>query len=150
MFQYAVVNTETKVAESLPDRRPRYFAGAAIAIAVLVPVVLLAMKRGDKVEPPPAGVPAVAAPTFDQEVELSAQLLKVGKAQESLAPLERAQRLNPNAFAVHTNLCMAYVALDRKDDAVAACRRATEVDPASNLGKNNLAWVQSLKVAPKP
>ena len=150
MFQCATVNTETKVAESAPDRRPRYFAGAAVALAVLVPAVLLAMKRGDPVAPPAAAAPAVAAPTFDQDIELSAQLLKAGKPQESLVPLERAQRLNPNAFAVHTNLCMAYVALDRKGDAVAACRRATEIDPASKLGKNNLAWVQSLTASPKP
>jgi len=81
---------------------------------------------------------------FNREIALSEQLLRGKSARESLVPLERARRLRPQAFAVHNNLCFAYGLLGRKRDAVAACQRALEKEPANQLARNNLSWVRTL------
>ena len=45
---------------------------------------------------------------------------------------------------MHNNLCVAYGLLGRKADAVAACQRALEKEPANQLARNNLSWVRTL------
>jgi Flp pilus assembly protein TadD len=80
-----------------------------------------------------------------QQLNLARSLLDANKAQEALVPLERCRQEQPEAFAVHNNLCVAYGILQRKDEAVAACQHALQIEPTNQLGKNNLAWVSSIK-----
>lgn len=122
------------------------FVGAAIAVVLLVPLVMLVIKR----TPPHVAATEAPATTFDQDIALARSLLDTGKAPESLAPLERAQRANPNAFAVYNNQCVAYGILEQRAEAVAACKRALEIDPSNQLGKNNLVWVEGIKPGAKP
>jgi Tfp pilus assembly protein PilF len=156
MFQYATVNTKTNVDRS-PVDRPRMFVVAGVAVVLLVPLVLLVLKRSPAPTAVPPAVPAKAVPVasapasaFEQDIELARTLLDAKKPIESLVPLDRAQRANPNSFAVYNNQCVAYGMLERRDEAVAACRRALAIDPNNQLGKNNLAWVAGIKPGAKP
>jgi len=124
------------------------FVVAGVAVVLLIPLVMFVLKR----TPAPPAAPAAAAPAsaFEQDIALARTLIDTGKPRESLVPLERAQRANPNAFAVYNNQCVAYGLLERRDEAVAACKRALEIDPSNQLGKNNLAWVAGIKPGAKP
>jgi Tfp pilus assembly protein PilF len=148
MFQYATVDTETNVDRS-PLDRPRMFVVAGVAAVLLVPLVLLVLKRSPAPPTEPATVVAPAS-AFEQDIDLARTLLDTGKPRESLVPLERAQRANPNSFAVYNNQCVAYGMLARREEAVAACVRALQIDPNNQLGKNNLAWVAGLEPGAKP
>jgi Flp pilus assembly protein TadD len=105
-------------------------------------------------EPMPG--PTTAAPKppsaeYVQQLELGRALLAANKAHEALAPLERARLEQPEAFAVHNNLCVAYGMLERKDEAVASCQHALTIEPGNQLGKNNLGWVSGTKpITPAP
>jgi Flp pilus assembly protein TadD len=98
----------------------------------------------------PQSTPAAVVQTppsaeYLQQLALARSLLDANKAQESLAPLARCKLEQPEAFAVHNNLCVAYGILQRKDEAVASCEHALRIDPNNQLGKNNLAWVSSIQ-----
>jgi hypothetical protein len=58
--------------------------------------------------------------------------------------------LNPQSFAVHNNLCVAHGILSHRDDAVAACQRALEIEPDNQLAKNNLGWVSGIAAPAVP
>jgi tetratricopeptide (TPR) repeat protein len=49
---------------------------------------------------------------------------------EAVRCYEEARRLDPESAEVHRALVPLYVALDRGDDALAACKRTLELDPA--------------------
>jgi Flp pilus assembly protein TadD len=84
---------------------------------------------------------------YVQSIDAARQLLDKNDARESLPLLQRSEELKPDAFAVHNNFCVAYGMLGQRDDAVVACERAVEIDPASQLAKNNLNWVSGLAPA---
>jgi tetratricopeptide (TPR) repeat protein len=48
---------------------------------------------------------------------------------EALHAFEEARRLDPESASIHRALIPLYFALDRLDDALAACRRVLELDP---------------------
>src|SRR5262249_30059842 len=48
---------------------------------------------------------------------------------EAIRALEEARRLDPEAPAPYKALAPLYLAIDRVDDALAACRRALDLDP---------------------
>jgi peptidoglycan/LPS O-acetylase OafA/YrhL len=104
----------------------------ALALAGMVPALLL--------------VVAVLRPTvsFDETLARALTLIGGGRSYESLPLLDQAEQLAPDAFAVHNVRCVALAQLHRKADARAACQRALEIDPTSQLARNNLAWVESL------
>jgi Flp pilus assembly protein TadD len=84
---------------------------------------------------------------YIQSIEAARQMLDKGEARESLPLLQRSEELKPEAFAVHNNFCVAYGMLGQREDAVVACERAIEIDPASRIAKNNLNWVSGLAPA---
>lgn len=96
----------------------------------------------------------VLAPAEEAEfvatVDQSKELLDNGNAKDGLVVLERSAQLNPDSFAVHNNICVAYGILANREQAVPECERALEIDPNSQLGKNNLNWVSGLKPAILP
>jgi tetratricopeptide (TPR) repeat protein len=98
--------------------------------------------------------PVVLSPSEEAEyvatVDQSKEMLDKGDATESLVVLERSAKLNPDSFAVHNNYCVAYGLLALRDQAVAECQRALEIDPNNQLGKNNLNWVSGIKPATLP
>jgi Flp pilus assembly protein TadD len=139
--------------ETHSSKVSRWLGATAAGVLVLAPPVWLiikgrAMDHGSVVTTV-VTEPAVARPQdpaeFDRQLALALTLLNVGNARASLAPLERCRQLQPDAFAVHNNLCVAYGLLERGSEAVAACRRAVEIDPGSQLAKNNLGWVSGIK-----
>jgi tetratricopeptide (TPR) repeat protein len=144
---------EAKQKRSVPNdenKMTRWSAIASKGAIMIAPVAfLLACSAGD------GGVtPTVLSPEADaeykQQVELARQMLDKGQTQESLAPLERSRELNPDAFAVQNNYCVAYGNLGLRDQAISACERALEIEPDSQLAKNNLKWVSGIKPAIAP
>jgi Flp pilus assembly protein TadD len=140
--------------ETHSSKASRWLGAAAAGALVLAPLVWLTIKgratdHGSEVATAAVAEPAVTRPQdpeeFGQQLSLALTLLNVGNARASLAPLERCKQLQPNAFAVHNNFCVAYGLLERGSEAVAACRRALEIDPGSALAKNNLGWVSGIK-----
>lgn len=108
---------------------------AVVALLLLAPFVYLVV-AGGRSEPPRG--------EYEREIERAEIALRANRPRESLVPLARAERLRPDAFAVHNNYCVAYGLLKRKREAVESCRRALRIEP-STLARNNLAWVQSLE-----
>jgi hypothetical protein len=84
---------------------------------------------------------------YVQSIDMARQMLDKNEARESLPLLQRSEELKPDAFAVHNNLCVAYGMLGQRDDAVVACERAVEINPSSQLAKNNLNWVSGIAPA---
>lgn len=131
----------------------RWWVGAR----VLVPAIALSLVAcstnepgtdATDVEAVEVAAPAVdthpQSPEFVQQIGASRTLLESGQADEALVVLEQTREASPDAFAVHNNLCVAYADLGRRQEAISACRIAVELDPTSQLAKNNLAWVNSL------
>jgi len=87
---------------------------------------------------------------FEALLRETQRLLDAKRAEESLAPLQRALQLRPEDARVHNNLCVAYGLLGRRGDAVAACQRALRLDPTMTRAANNLRWVSSLPERPTP
>lgn len=88
--------------------------------------------------------PVSPSQEVDRALASSRDLLRDRRAEESLLPLARALKLQPDNAAVHNNLCVAYGQLGQKERAIAACRRALELQPSFERARNNLRWVSSL------
>jgi tetratricopeptide (TPR) repeat protein len=133
---------QTELQPSKRSRAPWLLARVSGALMVGCPLVFVACANG-----------ADDALTPEEEVEYvesidhGRELLAKGDAREGLAALQRSEDLKPNSFAVHNNLCVAYGMLGQRADAVASCERALEIDPNSEIGRNNLKWVSSLPPA---
>jgi tetratricopeptide (TPR) repeat protein len=128
-----------------PPKVPRWLAVAAGGVLVLVPVAWSCFGRGATQRDSALTSANADTSEYLQQIELARTLLDAGKARESIVLLERCNQLQPNAVAVHNNFCVAYGILERRDEAVTACRRALEIDPANQLAKNNLRWVRGIK-----
>jgi Tfp pilus assembly protein PilF len=125
-----------------PLDRLRLLKVTCVTLIVSVPIGVMMLKP----QPPEVVVASAAltASSFQEDVNLARTLISSGKARESLAPLERALKARPDAFVVHNNRCVAFGMLLKRDEAVAACRRALEIEPKNALGQRNMAWVQSI------
>jgi tetratricopeptide (TPR) repeat protein len=54
---------------------------------------------------------------------------KANRLLEAVRVLEQARQLDPDAAPVHRALCPLYLALDRTEDGLSACRKAVDLDP---------------------
>jgi tetratricopeptide (TPR) repeat protein len=131
------------------QKKPAWFAIGTCAL-VLAPLGLFGCSGTDTSEDT-ARAPIVLTHAeqveLDDTIDQSKQLLDNNAAQDSLTLLERSIEINPNSFAAHNNLCVAYGMMALRDKAVTECQRAVEIDPNIQLGKNNLNWVSSLQPA---
>jgi Flp pilus assembly protein TadD len=132
----------------------RWLSAVAAGVLVLVPPVWLIVKGREAnqrlgLAPAIAAEPSATSPQdlaeYSRQFALAHTLLSAGKARESLPVLERCKQLRPEVAAVYNNFCVAYGLLERVGEAVAACRRALEIDPGSQLAKNNLARLSGMK-----
>jgi tetratricopeptide (TPR) repeat protein len=149
---YSDMSLPSQVAESRL-LTPRALVVLLLGLAMFSPMLLGVVQRVTADRSPtvseaalstaPAAVKEPSA--YEREIALSRGLLDQRRAKESLGPLERARRLEPEAFAVHNNLCVAHGILENRDEAVAACRHALQIDPKNTLAWNNLAWVASIQ-----
>jgi tetratricopeptide (TPR) repeat protein len=57
---------------------------------------------------------------------------KANRLLEAVRVLEQARQLEPEAAPVYRALCPLYLALDRVEDGLAACRKAVELDPGDH------------------
>jgi tetratricopeptide (TPR) repeat protein len=64
-----------------------------------------------------------------QQYARALQLELDNRLPEAVQTLEAAEKLDPRAAAIPRHLITLYLALDRQNDALAACRRATERAP---------------------
>ena len=106
----------------------------AAAVALLAAGALPAQQLGEDV--PKVHVPARPATRQDLDHLEALQLFahavleeREGRLVEAVRSYEAALRLDPDAPAVHRGLIPLYLGLDRRDDALVACRRVLELDP---------------------
>lgn len=143
------------------NRKPlAWFVAGAKGAMVLAALGVLGCSGGetradentDPTVTPQEQEPVVLTPAEETElvatIDESKKLLDNNNPQQSLTPLERSVELNPNSFAAHNNLCVAYGMMNLRDKAVAECQLALEIMPDSQLAKNNLNWVSSIQPAP--
>ena len=72
--------------------------------------------------------------------ELVSGLLGQGRVVEALAHGQVALRLQPNSAVAHGNLGTAYLALDLKDEAADAYRKALDLDPTNENARRALEF----------
>jgi tetratricopeptide (TPR) repeat protein len=63
-------------------------------------------------------------------LNLGVSLIRLGRPEEALAPLDRAIELDPDDAAAHNTLAVALVDLNRSDEALPHFRRALEILPS--------------------
>jgi tetratricopeptide (TPR) repeat protein len=87
-------------------------------------------------DPLPRHVPARPASRQDLDRLEALKLYGIGVVQErknrlieAMHTFEEALRLDPESAAIYRSLIPLYFALERTDEALAACRRALELDP---------------------
>ena len=74
----------------------------------------------------------------DSLINLGVLLLNAGNVNESIAVLEHARNTDDRFAPAYFNLGLAYEKAGRRADAVAAYRRATELDPAGEAAAGRL------------
>jgi tetratricopeptide (TPR) repeat protein len=101
--------------------------------------VLLVAVAGVRAEPPTPAAPL--RPPTRQELDRQEALRLYGLALleerdsrliEAVSTLERAARLDPESAQLPRTLVPLYLALDRADDALQACRKALDIDPGDH------------------
>jgi len=58
---------------------------------------------------------------------------------------EKALALNPKSANAYNNICSAYNAMNKWDEAIVACEKALTLEPDMVLAKNNLNWAKQNK-----
>jgi tetratricopeptide (TPR) repeat protein len=84
----------------------------------------------------------------DEAVERNNQgaaLLKQGKVDEAVGPLQKAMELNPKDPNVRLNLAFAYEQQGRLDEAIAQYQKAIELNPRNSVARNNLGVLYDKK-----
>jgi Tfp pilus assembly protein PilF len=69
----------------------------------------------------------------------AAKLFDAGAAAQGRAEMEKAVALDPNFPEAHCNLGVAYMVMNRTEEAAAEFRRAVELDPGNAVSRTNLA-----------
>ncbi|MEQ9063004.1 MAG: tetratricopeptide repeat protein [Vicingaceae bacterium] len=78
-------------------------------------------------------------------INLSLKMYNEGKYQSCIQACQKALEMDPNSAKAYNNMCIAYIRLNRIDDAIEAGKMAVKLDPHFKLAKNNLRWAKSLK-----
>jgi len=116
---------------------PNALVFAVVASILLGPMLVLFVHRARQAKPAPQE-------TVTDLLTRSRAFLDHEDAGNALPLLERARVLAPANAAVFNDLCVSHGILRDRAKAVAACRRALELEPSAQLTKNNLRWVESL------
>jgi Flp pilus assembly protein TadD len=86
-----------------------------------------------------ASGPGCASFTGARLYRSGSQALERGDTERAIADLERAAELVPHASEVQNHLGLAYASTGRQSEAVAAFRRAVELDCDNAAARRNLA-----------
>ena len=114
----------------------RLVASSLAGVALLVGLAPLSAQTPPDVDPLTRHVPL--KPATRQQLDHLEALKLYGRGAiaerqnrliEAMHTYEQSLRLDPEATAVHRTLISLYFALDRMDNALAACRRVLELDP---------------------
>jgi tetratricopeptide (TPR) repeat protein len=109
-----------------------------LSVAVLAAAITVARAQDSDLRDPPKRFVPVRAETKDELDHREALKLyglavfheRASRLLEATRLLEQARQLEPDAPAIHRALCPLYLALDRTQDALAACRKVVELDPS--------------------
>jgi tetratricopeptide (TPR) repeat protein len=85
--------------------------------------------------------PSYTSTDYQLNTKLGAVLIKLGRATEAIAPLERAVSLEPGFYLAHYNLGLAYARCARFEEAETAYRRAISLNPKNPEPYNGLSYV---------
>ncbi len=94
--------------------------------------------------PQSGSVPAALTPrTAEDFVDLSLNLYRSGRFEESVNAARQALTLRPEYPEAYNNIAAGYNALGRFDEGIQAAREAVRLKPDFQLARNNLAWAIS-------
>jgi tetratricopeptide (TPR) repeat protein len=85
------------------------------------------------------------SPLADYYLNNSYYYFKKGKYLKCIESAQNAIAVKPNCASAYINICCAYNELKEWDLAIAAGKKAVEMDPNNHLAKNNLNWAISHK-----
>lgn len=88
---------------------------------------------------------ALTNPGYDSFFKLGLEYYGQKQYENSAKATLRALQYNPKSAIAYNNLCSAYNALEKWDEAASACREALKLDPGFQLAKNNLNWSEQQK-----
>ncbi len=71
-------------------------------------------------------------------VNLAAELLAVGRAEDAVAECRKALKLKPDSATAYNNLGQAYMKLNRREEAIREYREALRIDPDESVANYNL------------
>ena len=78
-------------------------------------------------------------------INLSQDYISKNKLEEAAVLLKNAVIINPIEPVLYNNLCFTYALQKKYNLASFACLKALELNPAFNLARNNLSWVEQEK-----
>lgn len=90
---------------------------------------------------------AKSAPTPENYLNLSLQLHRNQRYEDSITACRAALRLRPDYAEAFNNIAAAYEALEMWNEAIGAAREALRLKPGFQLAQNNLNWSLSLHEA---
>ena len=104
----------------------------------------LAWARNGRNRTGPTVSPTPAAGLLTPEIllDLSLKAYQEKRFEESILAAREALRRRPTFDSAWINICAAYNELGEWKKAAEACQRALELNPASQLARNNLAWTE--------
>lgn len=88
--------------------------------------------------------PGCASFTGARLYRSGSRALERGDARQAIADLERAAELVPHASEVQNHLGLAYASVGRQSEAIAAFRRAVQLDCDNAAARRNLAAAERL------
>jgi tetratricopeptide (TPR) repeat protein len=86
-----------------------------------------------------------STPTHDNWINLSLGYYNIGSYEASRNAAEEASKIDPKSATAYNNICAACTQLKNKECAIAAGKKAVELNPDWELAKNNLAAAEALK-----
>jgi Flp pilus assembly protein TadD len=136
-----------------PDASSAVFAVAELARTARLDAGLLAdlgghlleAHRGDLAEPYYLALDARAPGRPDVAEALGVALIERGRPARAAQALERAATLAPSRASIRLHLAIAYVQIDRRDEALAAARQALALQPGYPQAQALIALLTSVR-----
>lgn len=91
-----------------------------------------------------------AAPTPEGYLDLSLLAYRAGRFGDCIADAKKALSLRPNYAEAYINIAACHNALGEWEPGIAAAQQAVQLNPSSQLARNNLAWAISQRNKPAP
>jgi len=117
----------------------RWVIAALLVALVAYPIV----RRMQSTSPAsPQTVRILQVPPGKTLLNVSGEAFQAGRYEESIAASKAMLAVDPRSAEAYNNLAVAYLKLEKWDDAIRCAEEAVRLKPDFELAKNNLAWIR--------